>query len=71
MEFFFFFFFFFRLESEGIWQFEILEAQNSEFFFFFFLVFFFFFFFDQQLAFVNNKNKIFEITKRWETKTIV
>jgi hypothetical protein len=48
MKFFFFFFFFSRLELEGIWQFEILEAQNSEFFFFFF-------FFDQQLAFVNNK----------------
>jgi hypothetical protein len=55
---------FFRLELEGIWQFEILEAQNSEFFFFFFLLlllrvslffFFFFFFFDQQLAFENNK----------------
>jgi hypothetical protein len=27
---------FFILELEGIWQFEILEAQNSEFFFFFF-----------------------------------
>jgi hypothetical protein len=25
---------FFRLELEGIWQFEILEAQNSDFFFF-------------------------------------
>jgi hypothetical protein len=56
---------FFRLELEGIWQFEILEAQNSEFFFFFFLssssslslffFFFFFFFFYQQLAFENNK----------------
>jgi hypothetical protein len=68
---FFFFFFFFRLELEGIRQFEILEAQNSEFFFFFFFFFLVFFFFDQQLAFVNNKNKIFEITKRWETRTIV
>ena len=34
---------FFELELEGIWQFEILEAQNSEFFFY------------QQLAFENNK----------------
>ena len=25
---------FFRLELEGIWRFEILEAQNSDFFFF-------------------------------------
>jgi hypothetical protein len=42
---------FFRLELEGIWRFEILEAQNSEFFFFlssssslslFFRFFFFF-----------------------------
>jgi hypothetical protein len=61
---------FFRLELEGIWQFEILEAQNSDFFFFellflssslslslfgFFFFFFFFFFFYQQLAFKNNK----------------
>jgi hypothetical protein len=51
---------FFRLELEGIWQFEILEAQNSEFFFFFLsssssLSFFFLFFFFQQLAFENNK----------------
>jgi hypothetical protein len=51
-----------------------LDTRNMEFFFFFFFFsrfFFFFFFFDQQLAFVNNKNKIFEITKRWETRTIV
>jgi hypothetical protein len=62
---------FFRLELEGIWQFEILEAQNSEFFFISFFFFFlnsflssssslslfsfFFFFFDQQLAFENNE----------------
>jgi 4-amino-4-deoxy-L-arabinose transferase-like glycosyltransferase len=58
---------FFRLELEGIWQFEILEAQNSEFFFFFFFgllfvfffkslsLFLFFFFLDQQLAFENNE----------------
>ena len=53
---------FFRLELEGIWQFEILEAQNSEFFFFVFFfeslslsLSFFFYFFYQQLAFKNNK----------------
>jgi hypothetical protein len=32
---------FFILELEGIWQFEILEAQNSESFFELFFVFFF------------------------------
>jgi hypothetical protein len=37
----------FRLELERIWQFGILEAQNSEFFFIFFD--------DQQLAFENNE----------------
>jgi hypothetical protein len=36
----------FRLELEGIWQFGILEAQNSDFFNFFF--------YDQQLTFENN-----------------
>jgi hypothetical protein len=56
---------FFRLELEGIWQFEILEAQNSEFFFFFFfgtpfclllrVSLSFRFFFYQQLAFENNE----------------
>jgi hypothetical protein len=52
---------FFRFELEGIWQFEILEEQNSIFFFFYeslsvFVFFFFFFFFlDQQLAFENNE----------------
>jgi hypothetical protein len=40
---------FFRLVLKGIWQFEILEAQNSEFFFFYF------FFLDQQLPFENNE----------------
>jgi hypothetical protein len=37
---------FFILELEGIWQFEILEAQNSDFFFFFL---------DQQLPFESNE----------------
>jgi hypothetical protein len=54
----------FRLELEGIWQFEILEAQNSEFFFlssfsslspFFFFSLLLLLFFNQQLAFENNK----------------
>jgi hypothetical protein len=45
----------FILELEGIWQFGILEAQNSDFFLFFYYFFYFLFFDDQQLAFDNNE----------------
>ena len=58
----------FILELEGIWQFGILEAQNSEFFFFqdSFLsssstlslsLSLSLYFYDQQLAFENNEIK--------------
>jgi hypothetical protein len=50
---------FFRFELQEIWQFEILEEQNSIFFSFYeslsVFIFFFFFFLDQRLAFENNE----------------